>query len=214
MSAACPRPSPPASAAAGCPARRISRRACRSSHKMVTGGMPFLLGELAAEAGAVRRGRRDPRQACAARSKGARRSRGQSFAGLDFTSHRLAPFLWMKLPEPWLSTTFKNAAANEGVLIDDEDEYKPGRTGADPPPHPHRLFGAADPPGGAERLLDHSPPDRPGQCRRRPLWVSLRTAAVFAGCGDGRRRIPVGDRRGVRLGVSGRKQPVERRHQS
>ena len=34
----------------------------------------------------------------------------------------------MKLPEPWLSGTFKNAAADEGVLVDDEDEYKPGRT--------------------------------------------------------------------------------------
>ena len=34
----------------------------------------------------------------------------------------------MNLPEPWLSGTFKHAAASEGVLIDDEDEYKPGRT--------------------------------------------------------------------------------------
>ena len=34
----------------------------------------------------------------------------------------------MKLPDPWLSGTFKNAALNEGVLIDDEDEFKPGRT--------------------------------------------------------------------------------------
>ena len=50
------------------------------------------------------------------------------FAGLEFTSHKRAPFLWMKLPEPWMSGTFKHAAASEGVLIDDEDEYKPGRT--------------------------------------------------------------------------------------
>jgi DNA-binding transcriptional MocR family regulator len=34
----------------------------------------------------------------------------------------------MKLPDPWLSGTFKQAAASEGVLVDDEDEYKPGRT--------------------------------------------------------------------------------------
>ena len=49
------------------------------------------------------------------------------FAGLDFQSHPNVPYLWMKLPEPWLSGTFKQVAANEGVLIDDEDEYKPGR---------------------------------------------------------------------------------------
>ena len=50
------------------------------------------------------------------------------FDGYDFASHRHSPFVWMKLPEPWLSGTFKNAAAQMGVLIDDEDEYKSGRT--------------------------------------------------------------------------------------
>ena len=38
------------------------------------------------------------------------------------------PFLWLKLPEPWLSGTFKQAAFNEGVLVDDEDEFKSGRS--------------------------------------------------------------------------------------
>ncbi len=37
------------------------------------------------------------------------------------------PFLWLKLPEPWLSGTFKNAAVAEGVLVDDEDEFKAAR---------------------------------------------------------------------------------------
>jgi DNA-binding transcriptional MocR family regulator len=49
------------------------------------------------------------------------------FDGYDFAVHPECPFLWMKLPEPWLSGTFKHAAAEEGVLIDDEDEYKCGR---------------------------------------------------------------------------------------
>ena len=52
----------------------------------------------------------------------------QVFAGLDFASNKRAPFIWMNVPDPWLSGTFKHAAASEGVLIDDEDEYKPGRT--------------------------------------------------------------------------------------
>ena len=108
-----------------CPPHMASR--VQTAHKMVTGGIPFLLAELSArmvlsgEAGAIRDKVR--------REIGARVVSAQAaFAGCDFASYRLAPFVWMRLPEPWLSGTFKNAAANEGVLIDDEDEYKCGRT--------------------------------------------------------------------------------------
>jgi len=99
----------------------------QTAHKMVTGGLPFMLAELAAQivlsgqADAIRARVRDE---IAAREAVAR----DVFEGLDFSSHRNAPFLWMKVPEPWLSGTFKQVAANEGVLVDDEDEYKPGRT--------------------------------------------------------------------------------------
>ncbi len=97
-----------------------------TSYKMLTGGKSFLLGELAArlvlsgEADAIRS---RVQAEIEARSAIAR----TAFAGCDYAAHRRAPFLWMKLPEPWLSGTFKNAAAQEGVLIDDEDEYKCGR---------------------------------------------------------------------------------------
>jgi len=47
--------------------------------------------------------------------------------GFEFNSHPHLPFLWLKLPEPWLSGTFKNAAIADGVLIDDEDEFKAAR---------------------------------------------------------------------------------------
>ena len=50
------------------------------------------------------------------------------FEGIEFTSHPCIPFLWMKLPDPWLSGTFKQAVLQEGVLVDDEDEFKAGRT--------------------------------------------------------------------------------------
>ncbi|MEP5066164.1 MAG: PLP-dependent aminotransferase family protein, partial [Roseibium sp.] len=49
------------------------------------------------------------------------------FQGLDFISAKDSPFLWLKLPEPWLPGTFKAAAAAAKVLIDDEDEFKTGR---------------------------------------------------------------------------------------
>jgi DNA-binding transcriptional MocR family regulator len=108
-----------------CPANFAPR--VLTAHKMITGGIPFLLGELASEL--VLSGHADAIRANVRREiEGREAIARQSFAGLDFKSHRLAPFLWMRLPEPWLSTTFKNAAANEGVLVDDEDEYKPGRT--------------------------------------------------------------------------------------
>ena len=98
-----------------------------TSYKMLTGGKSFLLAELAArlvlsgEADAIRS---RVKEEIAARGAIAR----AGFAGHDFVSHRRSPFLWMKLPEPWISGTFKNAAAQVGVLIDDEDEYKTGRS--------------------------------------------------------------------------------------
>jgi len=108
-----------------CPANFAPR--VQTAHKMVTGGIPFLLADLAAElvlSGAADAIREQVRREIAGREAIAR----SNLTGLDFTSHEAAPFLWLKLPEPWLSTTFKHSAAAEGVLIDDEDEYKPGRT--------------------------------------------------------------------------------------
>jgi DNA-binding transcriptional MocR family regulator len=108
-----------------CPANLASR--ITTSHKMVTGGIPFLLADLSArlvlsgEASAIRT---RVKAEIAAREALAR----QHFAGLDFTSSPDIPFLWMKLPEPWLSGNFKKAGENEGVLIEDEDEFKSGRS--------------------------------------------------------------------------------------
>ncbi|MBZ9653398.1 aminotransferase-like domain-containing protein [Phyllobacterium lublinensis] len=98
-----------------------------TAHKMVSGGMPFMMAELAAEI--VNSGDADAIRTKVCEEIVVREAIARSaFAGMDFTSQPLAPFLWMKLPDPWLSGTFKNAALNEGVLIDDEDEFKPGRT--------------------------------------------------------------------------------------
>ncbi|UXN64308.1 PLP-dependent aminotransferase family protein [Phyllobacterium sp. A18/5-2] len=98
-----------------------------TAHKMVSGGMPFLMAELGAQI--VNCGEADAIRAKVQTEVTAREAIARSaFAGMDFISQPLSPFLWMKLPDPWLSGTFKNAALNEGVLIDDEDEFKPGRT--------------------------------------------------------------------------------------
>lgn len=108
-----------------CPANLASR--IQIAHKMVTGGLPFMLAELSSRmvlSGAADTIRQAARVEIEAREALAR----QAFAGLDFASNKRAPFIWLKLPDPWLSGTFKQAVANEGVLVDDEDEYKPGRT--------------------------------------------------------------------------------------
>jgi DNA-binding transcriptional MocR family regulator len=108
-----------------CPPHYASR--VLTALRMLGGMNPFLLNELAArlvlsgEADAIRE---RVRAEIAAREETAR----AAFAGADFTSHPRAPFLWLKLPEPWLPATFKQAAANEGVMIGDEDEFKAART--------------------------------------------------------------------------------------
>jgi len=89
--------------------------------------MPFLLAELCARlvlSGDALRIRALCAEEIAARETLAR----DTLSGFDFVSHPAVPFLWLALPEPWLSGTFKNAALTEGVLIDDEDEFKAGRS--------------------------------------------------------------------------------------
>lgn len=98
-----------------------------TAQKMTTGGLPFLMLEMAARlvlSGEAKSISDRVKADISARVAIARRS----LDGYDFQSHDRAPFLWLKLPEPWLSGTLRQAAANENVLIDDEDEFKSGRT--------------------------------------------------------------------------------------
>ena len=99
----------------------------RVAHKMMTGGLPFLLAEICARL--VMSGAADEIWQACRREINAREAEARKIlSGHDFRSNTDIPFLWLKLPEPWLSATFKNAALNEGVLIDDEDEFKAGRS--------------------------------------------------------------------------------------
>ncbi len=132
----------------------------RIAHKMLSGGQPFLLAELAArlvlsgDAAAIR-------HRCLTEI-GAREAIARKIlAGLEFESHPNTPFLWLHLPDPWLSSTFRAAALSEGVLVDDEDEFKAART--DRVYHRVRI-GFSMPPTQADvaegltilrRLLDH-----------------------------------------------------------
>lgn len=103
------------------------RHRIRVAHKMMTGGLPFLLAEvgsrlvMSGEAGEIRR-------RCIAEIQARVATARKMLAGFDFKTRDNVPFVWLTLPDPWLSGTFKNACLAQGVLIDDEDEFKAGRS--------------------------------------------------------------------------------------
>jgi DNA-binding transcriptional MocR family regulator len=108
-----------------CPPHMAQR--VRLTQKLVSGGLPFLLAELSARlvlSGAAYDIRSRVLDELEIREKAVR----THLAGRDFRSHPRLPFLWLKLPEPWLSGTFKQAALDQDVLIDDEDEFKAARS--------------------------------------------------------------------------------------
>lgn len=108
-----------------CPAHYSHRVSI--AHKMVTGGMPFLLAELCARM--VLSGEAAEIRAKTIKELGRRVEYARkTFADFEFSASPGIPFLWLKLPDPWLSGIFKNAAFREGVLVDDEDEFKAGRS--------------------------------------------------------------------------------------
>jgi DNA-binding transcriptional MocR family regulator len=116
-----------------CPPHLAQR--VRIAHKMVSGGLPFLLAELASRL--VLSGTADTIRTKVSEEVGAREAEARAIlAGLDFNSHPRVPFLWLKLPDPWqlklpdpwLAGTFRQAAFTEDILIDDEDEFKAGRS--------------------------------------------------------------------------------------
>lgn len=108
-----------------CPPHMSQR--VRVTQKMVSGGLPFLLAEVSARlvlSGAAAEIRSQVLSEIAAREAVVR----QLFQGHEFRSHPRLPFVWLKLPEPWLSGTFKQAVLDADILIDDEDEFKPARS--------------------------------------------------------------------------------------
>lgn len=99
-----------------------------TAHKMLTGGISFLLAELSARL--VLSGAADDFRKKVLAEIAARHALVHQYLGsYGLQGGADAPFFWLKLPEPWLSGTFKTAAAAAGVLIDDEDEFKSGRSG-------------------------------------------------------------------------------------
>ncbi|RWD60099.1 MAG: PLP-dependent aminotransferase family protein [Mesorhizobium sp.] len=103
------------------------RHRIRVAHRMTTGGLPFLLAEvgtrlvMSGQAGEIRK-------RCIAEIQARTAIVRDMLAGFNFRARDNVPFVWLTLPDPWLSGTFKNACLEHGVLIDDEDEFKAGRS--------------------------------------------------------------------------------------
>ncbi|AZO12708.1 MULTISPECIES: PLP-dependent aminotransferase family protein [unclassified Mesorhizobium] len=103
------------------------RHRIRVAHKMMTGGLPFLLAEVGSRL--VMSGEAsDIRMRCVAEIQTRVVTVREMLAGFDFRTRDNVPFVWLTLPDPWLSGTFKNACLAQGVLLDDEDEFKAGRS--------------------------------------------------------------------------------------
>lgn len=98
-----------------------------TAHNMLTGGLCFLMAELAARL--VLSGTADDLRQRILEELAARHEITQGLlAGQTFNASPQTPFIWLKLPEPWMPGTFKTAATAQNVLVDDEDEFKTGRS--------------------------------------------------------------------------------------
>ena len=96
------------------------------AHRMMSGGLPFVMAEAAARM--VHSGVADELKARSLAELAARHEMTvAALSGHSFIAAPTAPYVWLKLPDGWLSGTFKAAALREGLLVDDEDEFKPVR---------------------------------------------------------------------------------------
>ena len=108
-----------------CPPGQAPRAA--SAHKLLAGPKPYLLATLGAElilSGAADEIRNKVRRELTVRHG----IMEEALAGFSYSSNKLLPFVWLKLPEQWSSASFVKAAEAHSVRIDGEDEYKPVRT--------------------------------------------------------------------------------------
>ena len=109
---------------AACPAHFRNR--VTIANKSVTGGNAFLLTELAARL--VNSGlAHDIAQKV--RSISARREKivAEIFANCTYNSHPCASYFWLRLEEPWQSGTFKAAAREDNLLIDEAEHFRVSR---------------------------------------------------------------------------------------
>lgn len=107
-----------------CPPGYVTR--VMNAHRLITGGAPRALMEitsrliLSGEANNIRHrvGIENTKRIEKARI---------SFDGFEFQSKLNCPFIWLRLPEPWVPSTFCKAALAQNVMVEEADEFKVGQ---------------------------------------------------------------------------------------
>ncbi|MGH6922627.1 MAG: PLP-dependent aminotransferase family protein [Propylenella sp.] len=97
-----------------------------NAKKLLTGGISFAMTEVTARL--VLSGEADrlkTRVLEETRTRAAIAS--EIMAGYSSKGDPHCGFIWLKLPDPWLPGTFKKAALERGILIDDADAFKVGQ---------------------------------------------------------------------------------------
>jgi DNA-binding transcriptional MocR family regulator len=109
---------------ASCPPSLTARLV--NAKKLITGGISFAMTEATARlvlSGEAARLKAHVLDETRARLEIAR----EVMAGHDFRSDPHCSYIWLQLPDPWLPGTFKKAALERGILIDDADAFRVGQ---------------------------------------------------------------------------------------
>jgi len=99
----------------------------QTAHRMFSGGGSWPMKELASQlilSGETASILRNVKDAIRSRT----RMLEEELQGYSITTSPHCPFAWLKLPEPWLSGTFRSALLERGMMVSHEDDFKPARS--------------------------------------------------------------------------------------
>lgn len=109
---------------ASCPPNFASR--VINAKKLMTGGLSYAMTETTARlvlSGEAARLKATVLEEMRAREAIAR----EVMAGHTLASNPHCPYIWLELPDPWLPGTYKKAALERGIVIDEADVFKVGQ---------------------------------------------------------------------------------------
>lgn len=107
-----------------CPPGYVNR--VMNAHRLITGSAPRAMKEIAARL--ILSGQADDIRARVAVENAARIKKVRAaLEGFEFKSDLNCPFVWLRLPDPWVPSTFCKAARAHNVVVEEADEFKVGQ---------------------------------------------------------------------------------------
>ncbi len=107
-----------------CPPGYVNR--VMNAHRLITGSAPRAMKEIAVRL--ILSGEADEIKVRVKAEHARRISKvRKTLEGFDFKSDLNCPFVWIRLPEPWVPSTFCKAARAHNVVIEEADEFKVGQ---------------------------------------------------------------------------------------